>query len=178
MFRLLARVWMSLAVLGLVLSASAHAAAVLGADLPPAVMALHAGVFVVGLPALLAARRARPDWHGAWRRAGLLAHRPWWLQTFVGGLFVYALANFVFTLWTGAGLGHTPLHSGWTSAAVVRLFSGHWMLFYGVSVAAFYPALHPMGAEPALEPRRCPFGHVVPPGVELCPQCEWRVERD
>src|SRR5262245_43444941 len=98
MFRLLAPVFRFLALLGLALSALAHAAALLGIDLPALVMALHAGVFVVGVPALFAARSAHAVYHGphaSWLRTGLLAGRPWWLQAFVGVLFVYAGLNFV-----------------------------------------------------------------------------------
>jgi hypothetical protein len=178
MFRLLARGWMFLAGAGLALSAVAHAAALLGLDLPNQVLGLHVGVLVVGVPALLAARAVHPGRHTAWRRTGLFVGRPWWLQGVIVGLLVYATVNCYLAL---SGLledfGGLSVQNGPVPAAVVRVFSGFWLFLYAVEVSAFYPEAHPLSeAEPAAH--RCPFGHVVPAGAELCPRCEWRVERE
>ena len=172
------RLCLSLARWGLLLSALAHAAALLGLGVPwPLVGGLHAAVFVLALLALSAARAVHPGHHTPWLRAGLLAGRPLWLQALVGALFVYAAVNCCLALSALLLDGHRLSGLGSTAPAeVVRVFSGFWLFFFAVEAAAFSPALPSPGAAPRAH--RCPFGHWVPAGVEFCPRCEWRVERD
>ena len=167
---------LSLARWGLLLSALAHAAALLGLGVPwPLVGGLHAGVFVLALLALGAARAVHPGHHTAWLRTGLLAGRPLGLQALVGALFVYAAINCCLALSTLLDGHRLSGLEGSAPAEVVRVFSGFWLFFFAVEAAAFSPAL---ASDAAPRAHRCPFGHWVPAGVEFCPRCEWRVERD
>ena len=139
--RLVARVLLVLSVLALFTSAAAHLAALLGFDLPSAVMGLHAGVLVLGLPAMFVARSPRSP------KIYPLQGRPRWLKAIVMGLAGYAALNFPLTLFLGSGLDRVAAE-GDSPAFLVRLFSGLWMLFYAADVAAYYPALRPPADAP------------------------------
>ena len=87
----------ALAVAGLVLSLVAHVAALLGYPQPmgSAAWALHAGIIVVWLPAVLASRRlgVDPKSKDFWK----VARRgcPPWVGWVTGGFFAYAVVNFL-----------------------------------------------------------------------------------
>ena len=70
------------------------------------------------------------------------------------GLFGYALLNFVL------GMVDTPVRQdadeSTPSPGNVRLFSGHWMLFYAAAFATLYSAIHDTGL---LKGRKCTRGH-------------------
>jgi hypothetical protein len=130
--------FLALAVAGLVLSLVAHVAALLGLPQPmgSAAWALHAGIIVVWLPAVLASRRlgVDPKSKDFWKVA--LRGCPPWVGWVTGGFFAYAVVNFlVFFVGGrgGGGLGAQP--------AVFRGFSGHWMAFYSAAAAMLYSAL-------------------------------------
>lgn len=82
------------------------------------------------------------------------------------GLFVYAILNF---LW-GVFAGTPPHHAsgGSVDARTVRLFSGHWMMFYGAGFAILFSAYRKPGL---LAPARCPAGHDVDASARFCPTC-------
>ena len=158
--------FMVLAAAGLALSICAHLAAVLGIPLPGgnAVFALHVGIFVVWLPAVLVSTRTsrfanRKDF---WKTA--LSGCPLWMRRSLYVLFAYAILNFVFFMATGAHSGT----SGDASSSEVRGFSGHWMVFYGAAFAILFSALR---APYLLHDRKCSNGHAVAPTAQFCPEC-------
>lgn len=160
--------FMLLAALGLTLSAASHVASIVGLTMPGggAVWSLHIGVFVVWVPTVLVASRMsrhaeRADY---WRV--VLAGCPAWARYALMGLFGYALLNFVL------GMVHMPVRQGAdesaSSSGNVRLFSGHWMLFYAAAFATLYSAIHDTGL---LKGRKCIRGHDVAPADKFCAEC-------
>jgi hypothetical protein len=130
----------ALAALGLALSIISHVAALLGRQGPLGeyTFALHVGVFVVWLPAVLVSRHLAPGlrrkgfWQAAFRGC------PPWMRFMVYGLFVYGFLNFI------VFLTHVPPNRGpgFLSPSTVRGFSGHWMIFYATAMAILYSAGH------------------------------------
>lgn len=160
--------------LGLALSIIAHLMALAGLELPGGrlVWLLHAGIFVVWIPTVLVSIRTtryayRKDF---WKTA--LAGCPVWMKRTLYALFAYALVNFVlFATQNGGGSGP----GGTNAPSVVRLFSGHWMVFYGAAFAVLYSVIH---APRLLKRRKCPNGHNVAPTAEFCPDCGRSLQKD
>lgn len=157
-----------IALLGLMLSAAAHAAALSGIDVAariPAVWGLHAGVFVVFFPFVLFSRRTfgtKPSWQQ------LRAACPPWLFAAGIALFVYAGINFFLFMQITEGGNPviengkyllkehgslirelTPAEYGAHRANEVRGFSGHWMVFYFMPMAYFLFVRPRPGGSPA-----------------------------
>jgi len=93
------------------------------------------GIFVVWIPAVLAALRLtgkvpRKDF---WKAA--LRGCPPWMRYGAFGLFCYALLSFAFFMLTSGTARNSNGPMPW---AVVRAFSGHWMIFYGAAFAILY----------------------------------------
>ena len=157
-----------LAACGLCLSIIVHGLAVAGTPIPGGklVWALHGGVFVVWLPAVLVAMRAAPgvDRKDLWKLT--LAGCPRWMQVALRVLFGYAVVNFV--LFIAAAPRGVQRPGDDPPPAVVRGFSGHWMVFYGAAFAILYSRLR---APHLFREHRCPQGHVVPPLARFCPAC-------
>jgi hypothetical protein len=151
------RLFLVLATVGLALSVAVHASTFVGVNPNrqfPASWLLHPGIFVVFIPALIAASRMAKgaSKQEGWQRVKQFA--PGWLQGLVGVLFAYALFNFFFNVvylreggTPGEIDGELVLHSHGRvlrkltrdeferhEAYVVRGFSGHWMLFYGAAL--------------------------------------------
>jgi hypothetical protein len=156
-----------LSVLGLVLSALVHFSTFLGVDpqeaVPP-VWLLHVGVFVVFVPAFFVSAQGPPDLGQKPSLNRLFAHAPAWMRLLVRVAFVYAILNFAAFFVTVAAAPGRPVVTGPGTYALrgkrgaavrpitaaeyhacraraVRGFSGHWMLFYAASMAAFASAL-------------------------------------
>lgn len=164
--------FMALAGLGFLVSLIAHLMALAG-RLPPggdAIMFMHGGVFVVWLPAVLAAlrlsgpsepgsnRRHRTDWNRTF------AGNPAWMRYATHAVMLYAVLNFLLAM-RGA-----PTHRGANGITpqILRGFSGHWMVFYWTGFAILYSAFR----EPwRLRARRCPSGHSVRDTDRHCPTC-------
>jgi hypothetical protein len=72
-------------------------------------------------------------------------------------LFAYAFINFFLNIALGPN----------SESDNLRLFSGHWMLFYYAGMAMLYSATR-LGS---LEPRTCPLGHEVSPFAKFCDEC-------
>lgn len=157
-----------LAAFGLMTSIACHIASLFGvpfSDGSP-VWGLHMGIFIVWLPTVLIASRMarygkRSDF---WRLA--LSGCPAWARYALYGLFAYAALNFVL------GFFFTGGQSGSSGRPVVghevRLFSGHWMVFYGAALATLYSAVkNPL----LLRDRKCVRGHDVSPLDQFCPKC-------
>ena len=145
-----------LAALGLILSIVVHASALLGYDpiaICPPLWALHIGIFVVFLPAVIANRRAGPEAAPAKKGRLEMSRAPRWLQLLTRALFLYALVNFgLFLARTVDGspearggkyvlqnhgrfvraLSEAEFHV--YQGYVARGFSGHWMAFYCASL--------------------------------------------
>jgi len=159
--------FMLLSALGLVLSIGSHLAALAGLPIPggSSVWGLHIGIFVVWLPTVLVANRMAR--HG--KRADfwklVLSGCPAWARYALYGLFGYAVFNFII------GMGGVTSHqksNGGTSLGEVRLFSGHWMVFYGAAFATLISAIR----DPQLlRGRMCVQGHHVSPLDQFCPKC-------
>ena len=159
--------FLSLAALGLYASLATHLLALAG-HLPPggkSLFGLHVGIFVLWVPvALLVLRihRGRRSL-GAWKN--VLAGCPPWMRSLTVGLVAYAMVNF-FIAFTGvdAQLGGDKA----LSPGVLRGFSGHWMLFYGVAFAVLYSVYR----KPELLRRtRCANGHALAADDRFCATC-------
>ena len=128
-----------LSAIGLVLSIVAHLASLVGLPIPGGkfVWSLHIGIFVVWFPAIIVAHRAsrgRPQ-RKLW--TNVLSGLPSWVRYAVYTLFAYAMLNFLLFLDT---TGSAPQPEGDAPPAVIRGFSGHWMLFYGAAFAILLSA--------------------------------------
>ena len=126
---------MLLAGAGFLLSAGSHAAALLGQEDPLGGYAwlLHVGIFVVWLPVVFVSRsltRGTTRWF-SWNVA--LRGAPDWMRYVLYALFVYAFVNF---------FRSQPDGEHGMSPNTLRLFSGHWMLFYGAAFVVMYSAIN------------------------------------
>jgi hypothetical protein len=144
------------ALTGFCLSLLVHISALLGLDASasfPFVWLLHAGIFLVFIPFVLASRKAfgrQP------RLAELRAGFPVWIAVFGSAVFAYAVINFlVFLAFTEGGSplirdgkfvlqSHGQLIREITAseysafkANEIRGFSGHWLFFYYLPFAYF-----------------------------------------
>ena len=123
--------WIGVA--GLVASLGVHLAAVLGAPVPGAAMALHVGVFAAFLPVVFGMkdwveRRGDDlsDFRSQWGiQKALFGLVPGWQKVALGVLFAYATVNFL--------IGFAGAMNDSSAGVDVRMFSGHWMVFYAVS---------------------------------------------
>ncbi len=150
-----------LALAGFLVSLWVHVSALRGVDVSrayPQVWGLHAGLFVVFLPMVFASRRllGRKPTMRRWRD---LLPRP--VGLLCGAIFIYAIVNFLLATHSMPGgspsvqdgqyvlNNHgqvTPITAAQYEAAKateLRMFSGHWMVFYFMPFAFFLFALGP-----------------------------------
>ena len=159
--------FMALAAIGLLLSIGAHIASMLGLPLPSGqlVWSLHVGSVVVWFPAALVASRAgrgRPQGN-VWKI--ILSGCPSWMRYPGYALFAYAIASFMWFIFTA---GSQPQPDGDAPPSVVRGFSGHWLVFYGLAFAIFLSAYR----NPRLLKKWvCSNGHDVLATDAFCPAC-------
>ncbi len=121
------------AVVGLAASLAVHLVTFTAYAPPRAALALHLGVFATTLPVLFAAKawaeeRARDlgTIAGRWSIATALVRPvPTWQKVAFVVLAVYVSINFAVSL--------ARLADGPGAGLELRLFSGHWMLFYAFS---------------------------------------------
>ena len=148
---------MILALLGFITSLLVHLSTFAGFN-PGAfggVWGLHIGIFVVFIPAMVCTNNALKGHNKRdyWKIA--LSHAPTWLRAMCGLFFAYAFFNFFFTIFVllkggtpGIIDGQYVLHDHGEiirqlteaeyirhQAYTIRLFSGHWMIFYLTSFA-------------------------------------------
>ncbi len=162
-----------LAGVGFLLSVGAHLFALLGWAIPGGklVGTLHIGIFVVWFPAVLVMSRTtrHAKQKDIWKVA--LAGCPIWMRRavyFVGG---YAVLNFILFLLINSGsIMHSKTSSADDLASVpfIRMFSGHWMAFYGAAFSILYSTIN---APYLYRERKCPLGHDVSPLESYCPNC-------
>ena len=162
------KVFFVLAVLGLILSLTAHLATFVGIDpmqVCPWVWFLHMGIFVVWIPVVFLSNRCTKDQRKKDHLQVAMQNSPAWMQKLVGPLFTYVLFNFFFTIFFLQG-GYTPRQvNGQFSltdhgklvrnitqaeyhrqqAYQVRAFSGHWILFYALASLVLYPTAKSQG---------------------------------
>lgn len=145
--------WIALG--GFIISLAVHAAAIVGTDVQehlPFIWILHVGMFVVFVPMVLAVRK-QPQRGNI---MALLGTFPPWARILTPLLFVYVIVNFgIFMIGSADGtpalregryvlqrrgevlreISATEFHE--RNAAVLRGFSGHWLLFYFVPLVFF-----------------------------------------
>ena len=162
---------MLLAALGFVLSVAAHLASIAGVSIPGGQMIwlLHVGIFVVWFPTVFIASRImrgerRQD---LWKV--MLSGCPAWMRLAAKVLLAYIIVNFVYFIATSGRGGH---YSGDPPPSVIRGFSGHWMLFYGVA----FMTLYSVNRNPALLSKRvCRNGHTIARSDTFCAVCGERL---
>ncbi|HEV7243341.1 MAG TPA: hypothetical protein VGQ36_29215 [Thermoanaerobaculia bacterium] len=153
-----------LALAGLLLSVATHVAALTGRSGPLGdfSMVLHVGIFVVWIPAVFLAKDLARGSKSAdlWKQT--LRGAPAWVRYANQALFIYTAVNFF--IFIGLADKNTP--GGGMSAADVRGFSGHWMLFYATALSILYSASNIPDRE-----RTCPHGHPIGPRAGICLTC-------
>jgi hypothetical protein len=167
--------FMVLAACGLVLSVAAHCMALAGIPVPGGklVWSLHIGIFVVWIPTVLTSMQMtrysnRKDF---WKVT--FAGCPVWMRRAVYALFGYAILNFiVFT----ASTGGQPKHlTGPAPPSMIRGFSGHWMVFYGMAFAILFSRIY---APQLYNERKCPQGHTASATARFCSECGYDFSND
>lgn len=145
-----------LALAGFALSLLAHILSFFSVDIQseyPYVWLLHIGIFVVFIPAIMFQKKKQKN--------DFMEHIPVHLKTMVIVFFIYAIFNFFFTLFVLKEGGCTPAsengmyylkNKGHIEREIsekeyekqrsydVRLFSGHWMMFYLFGAGMLYSA--------------------------------------
>jgi hypothetical protein len=159
--------FMVLAALGFLLSVAAHVASIAGVPLPrgQSIWLLHTGIFVVWIPTVLISSKVmRGERRGDFWKI-VLSGCPAWARVLGYALFGYVLLNFFYFVATSGGRGH---YAGDPPPSVIRGFSGHWMLFYGVA----FMVLYSVKRKPELLGQvRCSNGHAVSMTDRFCRVC-------
>jgi hypothetical protein len=154
----------ALSAAGFVASLIVHLCALAGVPNPfgHAAWALHIGIFVVWLPAIIVTNMRigkfaykRNDF---WKVA--LAGAPKWMQTMVKGFFIYAVINFAFFIFRAVGKPQASIGRSFE----LQGFSGHWMAFYSAGIALLYSATKRVES-------KCANGHQASPVAKFCDQC-------
>jgi hypothetical protein len=158
---------MIVAAFGFLLSVAAHLSAILGAPIPggEGVWLLHVGIFVVWLPSVYFMRASTRDQNRKRVLQRLMSVYPTWVRWAAGALAVYVFASF-FVLTSQA---QSPRHSRLIITPLqIRIFSGHWMIFYGAAFLILYATRR---SPQWVAGQQCPNGHSVPSSDRSCPLC-------
>jgi hypothetical protein len=150
--------FVALSAVGFMTSLWVHINAVLGRKVVENVyfFALHAGIFVVFIPAVMATGNKSGDWKKILRGPAEWTVYPLYL------LFAYAFINFAIFI-AQAPSGET---SGVEQPAIVwRGFSGHWMLFYYAAFCMLLAVSIPNST------MTCINGHALSSTDVTCPNC-------
>jgi hypothetical protein len=146
--------WAALSIAGFGLSLGAHVLSFFGVSLTdrvPLTWVLHLGIFVVVLPLFLVARSHSRPGSSSDRWKLLFWKHPSWVIGAVEALIAYAVINFGVVFYLSRGgkpeivdnqivlESHgrvirrlTAEEYEYQRALTTRMFSGHWMLFYGI----------------------------------------------
>nr|WP_314706666.1 hypothetical protein [uncultured Comamonas sp.] len=128
------------------------------------------GIFVVWWPTAWVAQRMT-ERHGGSGGQGVVRFSwadalqgcPPWMRNTAYGLFIYTFINFFVSF----GMGLTGAGAA-DALGRMRMFSGLWLLFYGLAFAMMYSTLR----TPSLVGQRsCSAGHAVRRGDSFCGQC-------
>jgi hypothetical protein len=130
-----------LALIGLLFSLVAHVCGLLGLPQPLGYITwgLHIGVFVVWIPAIVAAQNTTHDINQRDAQEAAMRGCPVWFRRLTSVFFVYALFNFA-TFMAMMVLGGQRDEASQTALAF-RGFSGHWMVFYSAAAAMLESAV-------------------------------------
>jgi hypothetical protein len=138
---------MILTACGFVVSLAVHVSAIAGIALVrnPGFFGLHVASILLFIPAAKAANRQR-------RSQSLdviVKSWPEWLRIPVYLFFYYAIFNFAlgFILLLLQQPGYSGIENGGPSARVIRLFSGHWMIFFLVEFGMMHTRVRSGNAE-------------------------------
>ena len=132
---------------GLALSVLSHAAALRGTEGPLGAYTplLHAGLFVVWIPAVWVSRRrvsknrsGESGWQVVFRGC------PVWLKYMTYALLAYAVANLLIFI----GTVPNPSPAEAKPSRQLGLFSGYWMAFYSMALATLYSSRKALGSAP------------------------------
>lgn len=162
-------VFMTLSAIGFILSLIAHLCGLCGV-LPRigfSIWTLHVGIFAIWIPAVLVSIKMNRGVNQKDYWKNILAGCPRWMRRTVYVLVAYTVINFIFFIVTTPKQNFSSSHNEPTPA-ILRGFSGHWMLFYGVGFATLYSA-YTLGWD-GLQ-RRCRNGHPVSLVARFCEQC-------
>ncbi len=124
-------------------------------------MGLHIGIFVVWVPTVLVARRLTRGYEQKDLWKAMLRGAPPWVKGATLGLLYYALLNFALFMFLERDLPDSELLQ-------FRMFSGHWMAFYGGAAAVLYSATR---ADQVDSRRTCLNGHGVSATASYCDEC-------
>lgn len=135
---------------GFFLSLTAHVLALLGRAMPGGglVWMLHVGVFLVWIPAILLSRSKLQNVPRQNQMKAVLADCPVWMRRTVSVVFAYGFLNFI--LFMASTMGH-PKPTGTAPPAVIRGFSGHWMIFYGAAFVTLFSIIKTPTAKGGIE---------------------------
>ena len=166
--------FMVLATIGFLLSLAAHIASILGLPVPGGnlVWSLHVGIFVVWFPAVLIGSRINRGRPGSELWKNVLSGAPTWMRYAGYALFAYAAANFI---WFFAVTRSGAALEGDSAFSEIRLFSGHWLVFYGAGFAILFSAYR---NPRLLKKQRCLKGHDLSSTDVFCPSCGSKVLLD
>ncbi len=134
-----------LSIIGLISGLIVHLISIMGKYLGndyPFVWALHFGVFVVFIPAILSLRNnakltsleSKKPYNPVKKFTEYFQYAPKSIKVLIMLFFVYAIINFylVFAVFGSDG-------QELSDSQQLRAFSGHWMLFYAVSMGILWP---------------------------------------
>jgi hypothetical protein len=153
-------IFIGLSAFGLAVSLWVHVNALFGKQVVPdaGFFLLHVGIFVVWAPAVFAATRLSTSIRFSWKV--VLRGAPAWMRYIAFAFFAYAVIN-VFSFYNE----HNHNFVG-ASGNEWKGFSGHWMVFYSMSIVILYSAAR------IQDPRaRCAHGHLVSDTADYCAEC-------
>lgn len=157
-------VFASLAIVGFVLSIWINVGVLTSRWTPPAYFwALHLGIFVIFLPAILVAQKRVGSTHRKDFWKVVLKGAPQWMRHFFYALLAYGAVIDIPSWIQLAQPSGSPQSGGFGDWA---RFSAIWMVFYWASFAILYAAMKQEQLVP-----RCVNGHSMPPGVNSCGKC-------
>jgi hypothetical protein len=161
--KLLLYPFLVLGAVGFVLSLVVHILSWAEVVLPESLMALHIGIFIVWLPTILVATRLTREYKQKdfWK-AALRGAPPWTIKLAIG------LGTYVFVHFFASMFLFLPVEK-------FRIASGHWMVFYGLSAAVLYSALHATEVD---RRRKCLNGHPASAVARFCELCGAPVATD
>lgn len=104
----------------------------LGNTMPSGFMALHIGIFIVWLPAVMRVKRNQPE-NEKMTFKTLFRFTPWWMRIIAIASWLYATASFVIS----SGLLEGEMRK--SDFDTSHIFSSGWIFFYTIAAAVLYP---------------------------------------
>ncbi len=167
-----------LADLGLLTSIGTHVVSLFGSSLIPTslVWALHAGIFIVWMPALLGGYRLisfRGKKSEIWTTA--LRGSPKWMKRMAQVSSYYALLNFMLYIFIIRNPDGVTQSSTSIPSKELAFLSSIWVVFYSMSLALLfsYSRIQQQRCN-----RHCPNGHPVDIWTMTCKTCGATISND